>query len=562
MPDAYPPGWASGPVALIAAPVMKSKAEYDVCVIGSGASGGIAARVLSKAGLKVALLEAGPELHVDVQYKQYKWIYDLADRGLNIGGTGDKVIADGAFSLDGEPYSSSGPATFRWFRSRLVGGRTNHWGRGVSRFSESDFRSWPLTSDELSPFYRKVEEYIGVTGLTDHSPRSSGTPEPRCFERVIERGCDKLGIHCASPASAILTSGTSNRAACQYCGQCSRGCTVGAAFSTGQHAIPDAIAAGNLTLVTNAMVREIETDAAGSAYRALYIDKLTDEWRYLYARAFMLAASACESARILLNSRGRSPRQALANASGQVGRNLRDSVGVRMLARFEELEEMPRHNCDGMGPHLMIPWWNSKDVTFESGYEMFFPGGLISPCIGLFDDVSAELEGYGQSLRDACNRRYGSYVDFVVNGGMQTGAKNTCELDPSNCDRWGIPTLRFKFSWTDDDRRLAAHAIQTTKAIVEAAGGTFVQLFFDWQDGIVDPGCNFREAGTAIMGANSDTSVVNAFCQTHDVPNVFVVDSAVFPASPEKAPTLTIMALAWRAAEHLLDSARRGELHA
>ena len=541
---------------------MKSRIEYDVCVIGSGASGGIAAMVLSKAGLKVALLEAGPELKVESQYKQYKWIYDFADRGLNIGGTGDKVIADGAFSLDGEPYNSSGPAPFRWFRSRLVGGRTNHWGRGVARFSQPDFEEWPVTYDELLPFYRKVEEYIGVTGSTDHSFPSSSVPEPRCFERIVERGCDKLGIDCVSPASAILTTRTADREACQYCGQCSRGCKVGAAFSTGQHAVPDGMATGNLTLVTNAMVREIETNADGLASRALYIDKLTDEWRYLYARAFILAASACESARVLLNSRGPSSQSALANSSGQVGKNLRDSVGIRMLARFEELEEIPRHNCDGMGPHLMIPWRNARDATFGSGYEIFFPGGLMSPCIGLFDDVSTEVEGYGRSLTDACNRRYGSYVDFVVNGGMRSSEKNRCETDPASCDRWGIPTLRFHFSWTDEDRRLAAHAIRTTKAIVEAAHGKFVQLFFDWQDGIVDPGCNFREAGTAIMGINPNTSVVNPFCQTHDVTNLFVVDSAVFPASPEKAPTLTIMALAWRAAEHLLNSAQRGELNA
>lgn len=518
--------------------------------------------VLSKAGLEVALLEAGLDLDVNTQYNQYKWIYDFADRGLNIGGIGDKIIADGAFALEGEPYASSGDATFRWFRSRLLGGRTNHWGRGVARFSPSDFQKWPIAYEDMRPYYEKVETYVGVTGSTDHTVRAPGVPEPRCFERVVQRGCDNLGIQCVPPASAILTTKRSNREACQYCAQCSRGCKIGAAFSTGQHAVPDAISTSGLTLVTNAMVREIESSSEGRAYRALYIDKLTDQWHYVYARAFVLAASACESARILLNSPGRSPRTTLANTSGQVGKNLRDSVGIRMLARFEELENLPRHNCDGMGPHLMIPWWNASDAPFESGYEIFFPGGLISPCVGLFDDVSTEFEGFGRSLRDRCTQRYGSYVDFVVNGGMQAGGKNTCEVDPANCDRWGIPTLRFNFSWTDDDRALAKHAIETTKRIVDAAGGKFLQLFFDWQDGIVDPGCNFREAGTAIMGRNPDTSVVNHFCQTHDVRNLFIVDSAVFPASPEKAPTLTIMALAWRAAEHLIDAARRGELSA
>jgi choline dehydrogenase-like flavoprotein len=308
------------------------------------------------------------------------------------------------------------------------------------------------------------------------------------------------------------------------------------------------------------MVREVETGPNGLAQRALYIDKRTQQWHYAYADAFMLAASACESARILLNSRGSAERTALGNRSGLLGHNLRDSVGVRMLARFEELERMTSHNCDGIGiPHVMIPWWRPPGGPGDRGYEIFFSGGLMAPGVGMFDHVADEVEGYGAKLQTTCSRRYGSYVEFFVNGGMTANDNGYCELDPDSYDQWGIPTLRFSFRWSDEDRKLARHALETCKSIIESAGGQFVQLYFDWQGGIVSPGGNFRESGTAIMGNDPEMSVVNPHCQTHEVRNLFVIDGAVFPTTPEKGPTLTIMAMAWCAAEYLVALARRGE---
>ncbi|MBV9885822.1 MAG: GMC family oxidoreductase, partial [Acidobacteria bacterium] len=317
------------------AQVIRSPKTYDVIVIGSGAGGGMAAKILTEGGMNVALLEAGPEVHPEKDYKMFVWPYELPHRGIGVGGKqaenfGEFLAPNGAWDIEGEPYTSAPGSDFRWFRSRIVGGRTNHWGRIALRFAPIDFRSytrdglgsdWPISYDDIAPYYDKVEGYIGVFGTKENvSSAPDGVflppPKPRCTEMIVKKACDKLNITCIPARLAILTKSVNGRLPCHYCGQCGRGCTTASNFSSSQVLIPPALATGKLTMITGAMAREILMGPDGKATGVSYIDKATRTEKRVNARAIVVAASACESARLLLNSKSASFPDGLANSSG------------------------------------------------------------------------------------------------------------------------------------------------------------------------------------------------------------------------------------------------------
>src|SRR6201998_4685754 len=302
--------------------VIRPPKMYDVCVIGSGAGGGMAAKILTEGGLTVALLEAGGAVDPEKDYKMLMWPYDWPHRGVGVGGRaaayfGEFLAPNAAWKIEGEPYTSAPGANFQWFRSRIVGGRTNHWGRIALRFAPIDFKSktrdglgedWPITYEDLAPYYDKVESYIGVFGTKENvSSAPDGVflppPKPRCTELLIKKACDKLNITCIPARMAILTRAHNGRLPCHYCGQCGRGCTTASNFSSSGGLLPPAIATRKLTLITNAMAREVLVGKDGKATGVSYIDKATRTEKRVSARAVILAASACESARLLLNSK-------------------------------------------------------------------------------------------------------------------------------------------------------------------------------------------------------------------------------------------------------------------
>src|SRR4029077_18423519 len=320
------------------AQVIRSPKTYEVIVVGSGAGGGMAAKVLTQGGLNVAMLEAGPQVHPEKDYKMFAWPYDLPHRGVGVGGRqaedfGEFLAPNGSWNIHGEPYTSAPGSNFQWFRSRIVGGRTNHWGRIALRFAPIDFRSytrdglgsdWPISYDDVAPYYDKVEEYIGVFGTKENvSSAPDGVfllpPKPRCTELIVKKACDKLNIICIPSRLAILTKSVNGRLPCHYCGQCGRGCITASNFSSSQVLLPPALATGKLTLITGAMVREVLVGPEGKAQGVSYIDKATRSEKRINARAVVLAASACESARLLLNSKSPSFPNGLANSSGTVG---------------------------------------------------------------------------------------------------------------------------------------------------------------------------------------------------------------------------------------------------
>src|SRR2546429_5303058 len=329
--------------------VARSPKIYDVCIIGSGAAGGTAAKILTEGGLSVVMLEAGPPLNPEKDFKEHVWPYQLPHRGAGVGGKASENFSEflapnGAWDIDGEPYTVAAGSQFHWFRSRIVGGRTNHWGRIALRFAPVDFRSrstdgmgddWPITYEEVAPYYDKVESYIGVFGTKENIPSAPDgvflpPPKPRCTELMVKKACDKLGITCIPSRLAILTKSINGRLPCHYCGQCGRGCITASNFSSSQVLIPPAMKTGKLTMITGAMAREILVDKDGKATGVSYIDKATRTEKRISARAVVVAASACESARLLLNSKSTVFPAGLANSSGAVGKYLTDSVGSKI----------------------------------------------------------------------------------------------------------------------------------------------------------------------------------------------------------------------------------------
>jgi choline dehydrogenase-like flavoprotein len=566
------------------AQITRSPKTYDVCVIGSGAGGGMAAKVLTAGGLDVAMLEAGPQVYPEKDYKMLMWPYELPHRGAGVGGKASRNFSEflapnGAWQIEGEPYTSAPGANFQWFRSRIVGGRTNHWGRIALRFAPVDFQSktrdglgddWPITYEDLAPYYDKVESYIGVFGTKENvSSAPDGVflppPKPRCTEILIKKACDKLNITCIPARLAILTKAHNGRLPCHYCGQCGRGCTTASNFSSSQVLLPPAMATGKLTLITGAMAREIVVGKDGKAQGVSYIDKATKTEKRVYAKSVVVAASACESARLLLNSKSAWFPDGLGNSTGNVGKYLTDSVGSDGWGEIPALENMPPHNHDGVGGmHYYIPWWKfDRKNDFPRGYHVELWGGRDMPGVGMFDGLCHDEEGYGLQLKRRARQVYGTTVGFSGRGEMIPNPDTYCDLDPDGVDQWGIPVLRFHFKWSEYELRQAKDMQETFKSVIEMMGGTYktkTRIDGEYPFGILEGGKIIHEVGTARMGADPKSSVLNGYCQTHDVKNVFVTDGAPLVTNPDKNPTLTIMALSWRASEYLLDEAKKGNV--
>ena len=566
--------------------IIRTGKVYDVCIIGSGSAGGAAAKVLTEGGLSVVMLEAGPMVHPATDYKEHVWPYELAHRGAGIGGAGFNNFAEteflapnGYWSIEGEPYTKAPGSDFMWFRSRIVGGRTNHWGRIALRFAEADFRArsrdgrgddWPLTYQDLAPYYDKVDRYIGVFGSKENIPSAPDgiflpPPKPRCSDLLVKRACDKLGILCVPARKAILTQPLNGRPPCHYCDQCGRGCKTASNFSSSQVLIPPAMDTGRLTLVTGAMAREILVNDEGKATGVSYVDKATRRDQQVRARAVVVAGSSCESARLLLNSRSRRFPQGLANSSGVVGRYLMDSVHSPGTGYVPVLEKMPPHNHDGVGGmHLYIPWWKfDRKNEFLRGYHIEFGGGRHMPSAGQFHGICRQYEGYGLELKQRCKEKYGAFISLSGRGEMIPNENSYCEIDPNVVDEWGIPVLRFHFQWGDNEIKMARDMQETFRAIVEAVGGTYqteVKTTGEFPYGLLPGGQVIHESGTVRMGKDPKTSALNQFCQAHDVKNLFVTDAACFVTNPDKNPTLSILAFSWRASEYLLDEARKGNI--
>ncbi len=436
----------------------------------------------------------------------------------------------------------------------------------------------PTTSS--SRYYDKVDELVGIFGSQEGLPNEPDgvfmpPPRPRCYELLIKQAADKLKITCIPNRLSILTKPHNGRAACHYCGQCGRGCAVHANFSSPSVLLPPALKTGRLQIIANAMAREVTTDESGLATGVAYVDRTTGRENHVRARIVVLAASACESARILLNSKSSRFPQGLANSSGVVGRYLTDTTGTGVRGFIPKMMSGIPHNEDGVGgAHLYMPWWlNNKTLDFPRGYHIELGGGRRMPSFGVLGGIHAYTGaeasgrpiaggGYGQQLKDDYRRFYGATVSFSGRGEMIPNEHTYCEIDPNMVDRWGIPVLRFHFKWTDHEYKQVKHMQETFRALIHEMGGTPLSPMPTAEDGygIEAGGRIIHELGVTRMGNDPKTSVLNSNCQAHDVKNVFVTDGGPFVSQADKNPTWTILALSMRTSEYIADQRKKGSL--
>jgi choline dehydrogenase-like flavoprotein len=583
------------------------KNSYDVVVVGSGAAGGQTAYTLAMEGARVLMLEAGRRYEPATETPMMQVNGDAPLRGS---GTPEKPFGfwdatiDGGWQVPGEPYTSASddPARqFVWWRARMLGGRTNHWGRISLRNGPYDFKpysrdglgfDWPMSYEDLAPYYDKVEMLIGVYGANDgleNTPNSSPgvllpPPKPRVSDLLIQQRARRLGIPAIAGHRAVLTTRLDHRrlpkllhpgnakaqkilaadmqkrAACFFATPCGRGCSIRANYQSTTVHLPPALDTGNLDIVTDAMVRAVTPRADGSAEGVVYVDRLTGAEHRVKARIVVLAASALESVRILLNS-------GVANSSGKVGKYIMDTVGANFGGQVPVLENMPLHNEDGVdGLHLYTPWWLYKEqlagkLGFARGYHFEFGGGRGMPNMG----TGANLEWlnggtYGRKFKEDARRYYGSFVGFAGRGEMIPNDDSYAELDPTVKDRFGIPVLRFHWKWSEHELKQAEHMQKVAAEIIDAMGGRYSTRPQSGDKAIKQGGVIIHEVGGAIMGTDPKKSVTNSYGQCWDMKNLFITDGATLCSNADKNPTLTIMALAWRSAEHMLGLMKRKEL--
>ncbi len=567
--------------------IKESSEVFDVIIVGSGAGGGMATKQLADAGLNVAVVEAGPFFDpADPKtMTQLKWPYDSPRRGAGTDRAfGEWDMSYGDWEVKGEPYTVESGTTFKWWRARMLGGRTNHWGRISLRFGPKDFKGktrdgygedWPIDYNDVKPYYDKVDKLIGVFGTNegledDPDGYFLPPPKPRLHELFYIKGARKSGIPVIPSRMSMLTKRINNdRGICFYCGQCGRSCSVYADFSAGSCLIfPAQKSGGQVKLFVNAMVREVTTNEEGKATGVSYISKEDRKEYKLKAKVVVLAASACSSARILLNSKSKQHPNGLGNSSNLVGKYLHDSTGSSGMAFIPDLMNRDvSYNEDGVGGmHVYSPWWgDTKKLDFPRGYHIEVWGGMGQPNYGFgFDQgafnklVGLPTGGYGDKLRDEVKSYYGAIVGFGGRGEGLAVKDNYCEIDPTTVDDYGIPVLKFNYKWSDIEVRQAKHMQDTFEEITHNMGGIYLNKPGKDRDyGLHAPGEIIHEVGTTRMGDDPTTSVTNKFNQLHDVDNVFIVDAGPFVSQADKNCTWTILALSWRASDYIIEQLKQ-----
>ena len=556
---------------------------HHVVVIGSGAGGAMAAYILAQAGIKPLVLEAGR----DYNPREEPPMFNSAETApLRDAGTPDKH--GGFFDahiIDHKknPYTVADGSAFNWKRARMLGGRTNHWGRNVPRYGPNDFKQgslngrgkdWPISYKDIEPYYDKVEAIIGVNGgdsayTNSPAPDTNSRmtpPPPRGYEMIFSRACRELCWTVNPNPTAILTENRGTRLQCFYSTSCKRGCTFDAAFQTPSSLIRPEVANGRMLLRTNIIVHRIEPAQEGESIKIHCLDKESSEPLVVEATYVVLAAGAMESCRILLNSQSEQHPNGLINGSGQVGRNITDSPSCGWTVQIPALENLPAHDEDGTSePHVCLPWWiEGQEARYEAGINFFggyrilpYGGGRKNPPdMNTFGDyLGIKPSLFGIELKKHMRRYYGSIIKLATVGAMNPNDQTFCEIDESVTDHWGIPVLQFHWQWAEEDLDRASHMYRTVKELVAQMSA---RILYDPSpaDGrkiFSTGGSNNHDIGGAIMGFDAGTSVVNKYSQAWEVDNLYIADGAPFVNHAEKNPTLTIMALAHRLADQIVN---------
>ena len=543
---------------------------YDVIVIGTGAGGGMALHTLCKAGLTVCALNGSRRLDPKKDFRNHKQPYDMPFRGFgdpqkskNYIGYMDNEYTEGIWEHD-IAFTTAPGTEWTWRRCFAVGGKTNFWGRSSARFSDIDFQAasrdgydvdWPLTYQEIAPYYSRVERFIGVASTVQNRPSNpDGEYLPpmnfRCIDRILESGANKIGIPYLPDRIAQLTRSLNGHPACHYCGNCTTGCDTGSFFSTPWCLLPEAEKSGRLEIRTNALAKNILVDNDGRASGVAYIDRDSKQEVEVHAKAVVVAASCVESARILLNSKSRHWPTGIANSSGQAGRNLCDHLyGTTARGYFPQLLGQPSFPDNVSDSTIAwLPRWqninNPREEKFIRGYSVYPDGG----CSG-FPWYYDTIAGFGRDFKREIKRRYPTPIGFYVQAPTQRSDENYVDIDPTVKDIYGIPAARLHFAWDKNTLLMWEHAKHATEQLIRASGGEYLGA------GEIDiPGTSLHETGTLRMGNDPQSFVTNRFGRTHDVPNLYICDAGVFPNRTDKTTTISILAFSLRSTEHLIEN--------
>jgi choline dehydrogenase-like flavoprotein len=588
-------------------PAVDLRKTYDVIVVGSGAAGGMAAYVLTAQGLDVLMLEAGGRFNVEQELRSTEWPYEHPRRGDMA--SGYKGLTLDEYSLREPPYAKGSPfqkvfnyvqtwagpdyskrfvvdekehpytgSKYAWVRMRALGGKTNLWGRLALRLSDYDLKAasrdgygmdWPIAYKDLAPYYDRVDRLLGICGHPeglDHVPdgifqRPNKLNAAEIHLRRTLGGMDRV----LTPYRAGVTTqglpGNKYRSRCWGRGACARrggGCDIHAAFDSPTGLIYPAQETGKLALRTNAVVRQVTVDpSTGKASGVAFTDANTGKSYEVKGRVVMLAASTLESARLLLLSKSRQHANGLGNSSGHVGHNFCEHLmgpGVTGLAK--DLVGKPRTLDDGRpGGFYLARFRNlaQKSPRFIRGYGFEGASGL-----GMFGGAAAarRLPGFGKAWKKEVRAHAGAYINMGGFGEVLPRFENHVDLDPKLRDRHGIPVLRFHIQYGDNELNMAADMAASAREMFEAAKFEIIEH----RTAVRPVGWSIHELGTARMGNDPRTSVLNGFQQSHDVPNLFVVDGSSHVSAGCQNPTWTIMALCWRSCDHLVGELKRRSL--
>ena len=530
---------------------------FDVVVIGSGATGGYAAKELTEAGYRVALLEAGKKI-TPKNFTEHQQPWQLPYLGLSPKIAIDRPIQGRCYACtehnyewfvnDKEnPYTQEKP--FWWIRQRVLGGRSNSWGRQSYRMSDLDFKAathdgygddWPISYEELRPYYEKVERYVGISGQAENLPQLPDSVflppmDMTCGEEMLKKGVkDKLGRTVTIGRVAILTKPQNGRQACHYCGPCERGCTTYSYFNSVFTTIPDALKTGKLTLITDAVAARVNTKD-GKAVSLTYVDANTRKSKEVRGKIFMLCASTLESTRLLMNSE-------ICNNNDALGKHVMDHIyqggasGVMPLPEAKPWAGMPRRPNGIYVPRFR----NVKEKTtggFIRGYG--YQGGSTP-------NFDFGADGFGAKYKDAVRQGYWN-ISLAAWGECLARKENYVEIDKGKVDAYGIPILKVTAEWGDNEKKIFNDAKVQAAEMLEAGGAKDVKMFGDPSV----PGFCIHETGTARMGNDPKTSVLNKYNQAHEVKNIFCTDGAAWVSSGCQNPTLTMMAITVRACDYI-----------
>lgn len=544
---------------------MPQKSDHDVVVIGSGASGGMAAWNLTRQGVRVLLLDAGTRFN---RGDFWSHVPPWQEREWRARGTRPP-----RFLLDTkeQPYTWAEGRYFELIRVWGIGGKTNIWGRVSLRYSDLNFTeperdgweiAWPIRYRDIAPYYDKVDQSIGVCGGDDDQPWLPGSryhmppPRPRCGEVLLQKAAVRLGIKVVAGRRAVMTKDHRGFPACHYCGACGKGCDTASFFNSADHLIPFAEKTGRLRIIPNAVVARILVNDKGLASGVQYFEREGGAERTVPARVVVLGASCVDSTRILLNSRSSYYPNGIGNGSGVIGKYFCEQVRFHLRAFAPQLLGRPASNDDGItGEHIYLPRFDSpgRKKDYLRGFGMQFWGSGCQANASFAKD----LPGFGLDFKESVQRHYPALLQLHPYGEVLPRATNRIIVDGTPKDRYGVPAPRIEYDIADNERKMIQDMYDTAEAILHEMKAEVLP----YQRGDIDHfGSAIHEHGTCRMGKDPKTSAINQFCQSHEVNNLFVVDGSAFPTATEKNPTLTILALCWRATDYLAEQLRQGNV--